>query len=722
MDHFNSDDATQNSFQIKQHNIRRKVKNRIVTGIIVLSGWLVLLTLGLLLWHLLVQVFPLFGTPTFEQGKQLLLPSNQQVLQLNNVLQGRAIVSIDEKCDLHFLQARSDITSSEMPLISIKTLPGQCDDDMLLKQFRGENFIARLSASGIVRIARYSQVQDTIQHQVVTTLAISDELSKDNITSWHFEVSNKMFMLSVQRSDVWQIFSVNRQDPSDIQTFSLSDVSQLVLLPEIGQIVYRKDQQLYSQNLRNAQVTSLGISDPIDFIQAFPNQRSVMFGFADGRVEKWGIVNDAGNLIFKLNYRLSEPFKLQKLHVHRDENAAILVGTNKSLLVINYVTGETITEQELTEQYLNTYWRGNLFYGQTQSALEVWRVDGMSAVNTISAMWDKIQYEGYAASEYIWQTTYATDFQETKYSIVPLLIGSLKASFLALLIAIPLATFSAVYTGFFAPARLRNWMKPSIEMLEALPSVIIGFIAAVWLAPLAEQFLLSLILFILLIPLVLLIFAFVHQPLVKVLPQHFKEGWELPVIACLLILNGVLVAEFTQWYQVGQTLTHEGNLFSSSALVNLNKSTLVVALALGIAITPSIYSLAEDAIYEVPLSLKQASLALGATRLQTLRKVVLTLAYPGILSAIVLGLGRAFGETMIVLMVTGNTPVADWDLLAGFRTLTANLTIELPEAEVGSGHYQILFFTALILFMFTFVINTLAEMLRQWLRRNYRHA
>ena len=157
------------------------------------------------------------------------------------------------------------------------------------------------------------------------------------------------------------------------------------------------------------------------------------------------------------------------------------------------------------------------------------------------------------------------------------------------------------------------------------------------------------------------------------------------------------------------------------AQTSVGKTTIVVAIALGIAISPSIYSLAEDAISSVPDELKQASFALGATRLQTLHNVVLYVATPGILAAVMLGFGRAFGETMIVLMVTGNTPIASWSLLEGLRALTANLAIELPEADVNSTHYQILFLTAGILFAFTFVVNTIAELLRQRLRRQTAH-
>ena len=149
------------------------------------------------------------------------------------------------------------------------------------------------------------------------------------------------------------------------------------------------------------------------------------------------------------------------------------------------------------------------------------------------------------------------------------------------------------------------------------------------------------------------------------------------------------------------------------------RNALIVGLAMGLAVIPTIFSIAEDAIYGVPTHLINGSLALGATRWQTLIRVVVLTASPGIFSAIMIGLGRAVGETMIVLMATGNTPVMDLNIFQGMRTFAANIAVELPESEVDSSHYRILFLTALVLFMITFVFNTVAEVVRQRLRSRY---
>jgi len=149
------------------------------------------------------------------------------------------------------------------------------------------------------------------------------------------------------------------------------------------------------------------------------------------------------------------------------------------------------------------------------------------------------------------------------------------------------------------------------------------------------------------------------------------------------------------------------------------RNSLVVGIAMGIAVIPTIFSIAEDAIFSVPRHLTIGSLALGATPWQTMTKVVLLTASPGIFSAIMIGFGRAVGETMIVLMATGNTPVMDLSVFEGMRTLSANIAVEMPESEVDSTHYRVLFLAALVLFLFTFVFNTLAEVIRQRLREKY---
>jgi ABC-type uncharacterized transport system permease subunit len=148
-------------------------------------------------------------------------------------------------------------------------------------------------------------------------------------------------------------------------------------------------------------------------------------------------------------------------------------------------------------------------------------------------------------------------------------------------------------------------------------------------------------------------------------------------------------------------------------------AVVVVGLAMGFAVIPNIFTISEDAIYAVPNQLATGSLALGATPWQTVTRIILLTASPGIFSGIMIGLGRAVGETMIVLMSTGNTPIMDFSLFQGFRALSANIAVEMPESEVNGTHYRVLFLAALVLFLTTFIFNTIAELVRQRLRERY---
>jgi len=164
---------------------------------------------------------------------------------------------------------------------------------------------------------------------------------------------------------------------------------------------------------------------------------------------------------------------------------------------------------------------------------------------------------------------------------------------------------------------------------------------------------------------------------------------------------------------------YRGWLLSALGLTYDQRNSLVVGVAMGFAVIPIIFTIAEDSLTNVPQHLRAGSLAMGATRWQTAVRIVLPTASPGIFSAIMIGFGRAVGETMIVLMATGNTPIMDWSPFNGFRTLSANIAVEIPEAPVNGTLFRVLFLAALLLFAVTFVVNTVAELVRQRLRRRY---
>ncbi|XPF96471.1 ABC transporter permease subunit [Colwellia sp. RE-S-Sl-9] len=352
--------------------------------------------------------------------------------------------------------------------------------------------------------------------------------------------------------------------------------------------------------------------------------------------------------------------------------------------------------------------------------LKIFSVHNEHPEVTWSALWKEVWYEGYAEPDYIWQSTSGTDDFEAKFSLVPISFGTIKAAFYAMLFAVPIALTAAIYTAYFMTPALRKKVKPTIELMEALPTVILGFLAGLWLAPLIEDYLPAIFLMVIFLPLSTLIAAFAWYKLPKELKIKIPETLA-PVILIPVILVSVYFAfalsPVLELHMFGgdvrQYITNELGISFDQ------RNALVVGIAMGFAVIPTIFTMAEDAIFSVPRHLTSGSLALGATQWQTLIKVVLLTASPGIFSALMMGLGRAVGETMIVLMATGNTPILDWSIFQGMRTLAANIAVEMPESEVGSSHYRILFLAAFVLFVFTFVVNTLAEFIRQRLRDKY---
>jgi len=240
-------------------------------------------------------------------------------------------------------------------------------------------------------------------------------------------------------------------------------------------------------------------------------------------------------------------------------------------------------------------------------------------------------------SEFLTHTKwYPTNQPAAQLGILPLILGTLWVSFGAILIALPLGLATAIYLAEVADKRLRNILKPLIELLAGIPSVVYGFFGLIVIVPMVQK-----------------------------------------------IFN----------LAVGET-------------------ALVGSIILGIMALPTIITIAEDAILTTPKSLKEASLALGASRWQTMVRVIIPYAKSGIAAAIILGIGRAVGETMAVLMVTGNASVIPHSFLQPVRTIPATIAAELGEASAGSAHFKALFALGIVLFIITFGINLAVDIIK----------
>jgi len=429
-------------------------------------------------------------------------------------------------------------------------------------------------------------------------------------------------------------------------------------------------------------------------------------------------------------------------------------------------------------------------------------VDAPHPEVTLRSIWRPVWYEGYPEPERVWQSSSGSDDFESKYGLYPLVFGTLKATVYSMLFGAPLALLAAIYTSEFMHRRVAGRVKPTIELMASLPSVVLGFVAALVVAPLIEGVVFEVILLLFTVPLVLLLGGhlwrtmprrwqmrldrhrlvavgamLVGAVLIAALAGGPAEtllfggdiriwlagsdgpaggggatgGWFLlllplaglatalvvvrvvnPRIGALSVgwsssrAAGILLVVFIAaatgagllaW--AGASLLDGLGLDPRGSIVGtyVQRNALIVGFIMGFAIIPIIYTIAEDALSAVPEGLRAASLGAGATRWQTAVRIVVPTAMSGLFSALMVGLGRAVGETMIVLMAAGNTPVTDWNIFNGFRTLSANIAVELPEAVRNSTHFRMLFLAALVLFALTFVINTAAEVVRLRFRK-----
>ncbi len=746
---------------------RRKVIDFITRNGIKTGGVGVVLAVVLILFYLLSVVMPLFKgaelIPSGDSHTVTVLANGQSQQEKSHVIYfasdeyGEVVTLVEDTGQINFLDEQGVLIHSTQ----LQIAPGELISSVTPIEGRSGWLALAISSGQVFIVSQKYQLtypqgkrktipsieypigddgesveiaDSAMKHLSVfisdDTLLVAYENSQGSLKLKSFTLEESLLSetLSIEEGSTYNI-------PYSLKASGImlaNDGRWLYITSESGQVA------LYQIVDDKIEVVATGnVSGNAQIISIAPllGDYSILVGDSSGAISQWFGFRDKE--YHKLQLAQVRSFKLSSNAITRiipeKQRKGFLAFDTENNLGVFYTTSEkTLLIEKLAAQKdeIKIPFSGKLFAALNSSSSRLilysdTRIQKFHLINehpevSMSALWSKVWYESYSEPEYVWQSSASNNDFEAKFSLAPLTYGTLKAAFYALIFAIPLALFGAIYTAYFMSPKLRSVVKPTIEIMEALPTVILGFLAGLWLAPFIEIHLTGVMLFLLLTPLLTLVAGFAYQKLPKSIRQKIPEGWRpvllIPVIALIAYLTTHLSVPIEDW------------LFDGNARIWLRdemgftfdqRNALVVGIAMGFTVIPTIFSIAEDSLFSVPKHLVAGSLALGANPWQTLVKVVLPTASPGIFSAVMIGMGRAVGETMIVLMATGNTPIMNMNIFEGMRTLAANIAVEMPEAEVASSHYRILYLAALVLFAFTFVANTIAEMIRHRLRKKY---
>ncbi|MEY4767574.1 MAG: hypothetical protein RL637_213 [Pseudomonadota bacterium] len=732
----------------------RLIKDNLIRQIVVAGGLAIIGAILLIFFYLLYAVFPLFLPAQTQRVNQYPLPEKTigKTLLLAIEEQNQIAVRFTDQAKAVFFEVDSGkvVEHKNLPISNTTQVSSFAQGD-----FANGEIAYGFNNGQILVIKHHYEISYPLNVRMITpeisyplgqkTIALDSK--QKSLIRLAFKSNDQQSTFVAQTSDGRLLivnFKVKKSIFADDEVELERTEAKLKLpIDEVSSLLIDKEQtKLYvvSQSgllrlfdIKDKQhpklLQNVNVLEPerqLTQIAFLNGDLSILIGDSSGEIAQWSFIRDPQNR--------SAMQKLRQFKFSEQSIVAIQPEALRKGFIALDQTGQlgvfyTTSERELTNQKMLNVQplqiglspRANSFLVETQDQmLHYGTINNEHPEISIKALWQKVWYESYSKPDYIWQSSSASNDFEPKLSLTPLVFGTMKAAFYAMLVATPLALMGAIYTAYFMSPIMRRYVKPGIELMGALPTVILGFLAGLWLAPFIELHLSFLFSLLMIVPFTVIIFAYGWQFVPKLIRQKIPDGWDaavlMPVVLIGFWLSWTLSAPIENWGFNGNLRTWFMDQF---AIGYDQRNALIVGLAMGFAVIPTIFSIAEDAIFSVPRHLTIGSLALGATPWQTMTRVVLLTASPGIFSAIMIGLGRAIGETMIVLMATGNTPVMDLSMFQGMRTLSANIGVEMPESEVDSTHYRVLFLAALVLFLFTFMLNTLAEVVRQRLRKKY---
>ncbi|UCH91554.1 MAG: ABC transporter permease subunit [Nitrospirota bacterium] len=739
----------------KNRTAHRRLRHTVdrSAGVVVWVGGIATIVsiMGIFL-YLMWEVIPLFrstsgdlvATVQVHEGRAL--PSNTTVIGSDEY---QEVVFVLEENRLQFLRMPQGTPVPEIE--GELKIPGTVQSSVLIGQKGNRVSLATQEGMVVPVTIHFRPVFEGTNRRIMPTHQVREPIrvipvGEELILHAHTQQDERQVIAAVTESG--ELWLTQLEEPGE---FSFSDevtITQRQLeIPEQTTITHMvldgfgrrlvagtKQGELLEWLLKDGadtKVRRVAVGEPGEVITALNyllGERTLIVGTQKGRVMTWVPMNERKG---------PSPIPFRKVTTFQAHNGAVqaispsqrdkgfLTADSQGHVILHHATtGQTVLEfdrfsMETTALRFSPKANGGVWLG-ADGRLKTFSIDNPHPEVTFRSLFFPVIYEGYEDPELIWQSSSGSDEFEPKFGMMPLIFGTLKGTIYAMILAVPLAVMGAVYTAMFMHPHLRAIVKPGIEIMAALPSVVLGFLAGLWFAPLLEKIFPAVVAGTLSLPVVIGLVCLLWQVLPRSLTGLDKYGIDLLVITVAVLATvGLCLALNSTIEAVVFGGNYKQWLTDHFGLVYDQRNAIVISFAMGFAVIPIIFSIAEDSLSNVPRHLVAGSLALGATQWQTLTRLVLVSASPGIFSALMIGFGRAVGETMIVLMATGNTPILDWSIFNGFRTLSANIAVEMPEAPHGGTLYRVLFLSGLILFAFTFGINTMAELIRQRLREKY---
>ncbi len=803
---------------------RVQLVDRLTTWLITAGGILVIIAVLAIMVFLVVVVLPLFrgATVSAERQVQVLTPMEAKDLVLAEVDEyRRGAMALERNGAVIGFDAVTGAVRERL------TLYGDAPRATAFARDPADSMIAVGFEDGTVRTGRLSVTADSVDAELQPPVAVGPSsvalldhteageraiftvLLADDTLSQN-EVSSKENLLT------GEVSQEVRQHPLPFEATQSRPV--ILLQNSRGDQVYLawRDGTLRRYDLR--QIAEPLVAETVDLVpepdgaltdlRFMLGEQSLVAGDSLGNVNVWfRVPRPEGGT--KDGYQMIAAHRLEPHHggvvsaAMSSRDKGLLTATDSGEIWLRHMTSEQVLARLALPSGVSavalqiTPKADGIFALDSTGKAWTWDLHNPHPETTLRTIFGRVWYEGYEEPSFTWQSSSGNDEFEPKFSLVPLVFGTLKATLYSLLFAIPIALCGAIYTSQFLDKSLRTPIKSVVETMASLPSVVLGFVGALILAPFIENWVVAVLAAMALVPLTALTFGYLWQLLPRTVRLKYQRRLDLPLLmvaaaaafAAAVALAGPIETmlfggDFKAWLDGAGSATPALALlilpiavaavwFAQRALIAdwsdrrlahlppavgalaellrflavlavgtglawvagaalagmgfdprsalfgtfVQRNTLVVGFVMGFAVVPIIYTISEDALSSVPEHLRSASLACGATPWQTAIRVILPVAMSGIFSAVMIGLGRAVGETMIVVMAAGNTPVMDLNIFNGLRALSANIVVEMPEAVRDSTLYRMLFLAALTLFAVTFVVNTVAEIVRMRFRK-----